>query len=462
MSIMRNPRFSRAEAWALIRLAVPVFAGQIAQIAMSFVDTLVAGRYGSVDMAAVSVASSFWIPGIMFGQGLLMAITPLAAQACGAGDREGARACMRQGLWIAAVLAALLMAGFHGAAGIIAAWESLNPLMAAKTASYLEAVLWGVPAVMLFGLQKSFLEGTGRTRPAMIAGFVGLALNIPLNIVFVFGLFGFPEMGAAGCGAATAVLLWAMAATLAFFVRRSDAAAWTVSRPDFPLLRRLAGLGLPSALALLNETSAFALIAVIVAPLGVAQVAGHQVAGNISALVWMVPYSLGMASCIRMGMYLGAGDMERARHARRTSLCMSLAAALVVSLAVYGFRYMIAGIYSDDAPVVEVAAALLFCEALYQFPDAVQTNTLFALRAWNDTCSVFMGSFLAYWVVSLPLGWMLCFGHVPGAGALGALGFWLALVGGLGLAGIFYLFRLRRLERLDPESMRKRIRSAGA
>ena len=451
MAGVKRTIFSSEEAKRLLLLAFPVFTAQITQIAMSFVDTVVAGRYGAADMAAVSVASSFWVPGIMFGHGLLMAITPLVAQAMGSSDRARASEWFRQGVWGAALVTVLLVAGFCFAAQAVASWESMDHVLAAKTASYLRAVVWGVPALMAFGVQKAYLEGLGQTRPAMVAGIIGLILNIPLNILFVFGWCGFPEMGAAGCGVATAILLWAMAASMLFFVHRADAAAWAMKSPDYRLLKRLVAIGLPSALALLNETSAFAIIAVAVAPLGVAQVAGHQIAGNVSALVWMIPYSIGTAACIRMGTALGAGDLEAAQKSRLTSLILSLGAALLLSFGVFAFRQEIAAIYSSEVPVLEVASALLVCEALYEFPDAVQTNTLFALRAWNDTRSVFMGSFIAYWVVSLPLGTALCFGLVPGIGSLGALGFWLALIGGLSVAGVFYLLRFRRLGRLSRE-----------
>lgn len=449
--------FSRREARTLLFLALPVFLGQIAQIGMSFVDTVVAGRSGAVDMAAVAVATSFWIPGIMFGQGLIMATTPLVAQTLGAGNRKESRRFLRQGIWLSAVISMLLMAIFLFISSTITIWGKMDALLAQKTSEYLFAVLWGVPALMLFCVQRSFLEGHGQTRPAMVAGFIGLALNIPLNIVFVFGKFGLPAMGAAGCGVATAILFWFMAASMLFFVRRTDRQALAVERPSADILKRVIGIGLPGAFAVLNETAAFALIALMVAPLGVTTVAGHQIAINISAFVWMCPFSIGSASTIRVGTMLGAGNIAAAKRIRLTALALTLIMACFLATLLYFFRYHLASLYNDDTAVIHMAGLLLICEVFYQFPDGIQTNTLCSLRGWNDTRAIFCISFVAYWVLSIPLGWILCMTDLLTPAPLGVLGFWVALILGLSVAALLYLIRIHRLEQLSVEAMRIKI-----
>lgn len=449
--------FSLAEARSLAALAVPVYLGQIAQIAMSFVDTVVAGQSSAVDMAAVAVATSFWIPGIMFGQGLIMALTPLVAQALGAGDSRQSAHFLRQGLWLAGFISILLMALFGVIAHTLPQWGTMDAVMARKTSEYLFAVLWGVPALMFFCVQRSFLEGHGKTRPAMVAGFIGLALNIPLNIIFVFGKLGFPAMGAAGCGLATAILFCFMAASLVFFVRRVDRRALRLESPRMAVLRRVVRIGLPGAFAMLNECAAFALIALLIAPLGVVPVAGNQIAMNVSAFFWMCPFSLGSASTIRVGTLLGAGDMKGAQSARRTALFMTLTLSVLIAVSLYFTRYEIASLYNNDPAVVQMAGLLLLCEVLYQFPDGIQTNTLCALRGWNDTRAIFCISFLAYWVISLPVGWVLCMTDWLWPEPLGVLGFWIALNLGLSLAGLLYILRVRYLEALPLEAMKQKI-----
>ncbi len=449
--------FSKQETRNLVLLAVPVFLGQIAQIAMSFVDTVVAGRASAVDMAAVAVATSFWIPGTMFGQGLIMAITPLVAQALGAGNVIKSRHFLRQGLWLAACISVLLMAVFLTISATITSWGKMDPLLARKTSEYLFAVLWGVPALMLFVVQRCFLEGHGSTRPAMVAGFVGLALNVPLNIIFVFGKFGLPAMGAAGCGLATAMLFWVMAASMLFFVRRIDSAAPALEKPSGTILKRVFRIGLPGAFAMLNETAAFSLIALIVSPLGVTTVSGHQIAINVSAFVWICHFSIGAASTIRVGTLLGAGDIAGAKRVRLTSLAITLGMACVLAALIYLVRYPVAALYTEDTAVIQMASLLLICEVFYQFPDGIQTNTLCSLRGWNDTKAIFCISFVAYWIVSLPLGWVLCMTDLLTAEPLGVLGFWIALFLGLSVAAVLYLIRIHALEHLSVNAMKKKI-----
>ncbi len=449
--------FSKDEAKKLLALGFPVFLGQLAQLGMSFVDTVAAGRYAALDMAAVAVATSFWIPGSMFGAGLLMALTPLVAQARGAGYRQEGVRLFRQGIWLALLIAALLMLFFLGLSAVLPHWANMDPKLSKKAAEYLFAVSWGLPALMLFQVEHCFLDGYGQTRPGMIAGFIGLALNIPLNILFVFGILGFPECGGAGCGVATAILFWFQAASLFFFIARAEPVALGLDRPVWPRLKRLVRIGLPGAFALLNETAAFALVAIVVAPLGVTTVASHQIALNISTLVWVCPLAIGTAGTIRVGAMLGAGRVNSAKQARVTSLYLTLLCTCILALFLYVFRYQLAAIYNDAPDVLELAGILLFCDVIYQFPDGIQTATLCTLRGWNDTRAIFLISFLVYWCISLPLGWILCMTDWLTPAPLGVLGFWIAFIAALSVAAVLYLLRVWSLESLPVEEILRKI-----
>ncbi|MBQ9105608.1 MAG: MATE family efflux transporter, partial [Mailhella sp.] len=216
-------------------------------------------------------------------------------------------------------------------------------------------------------------------------------------------------------------------------------------------------IGLPGAFAMLNECAAFALIALLVAPLGVVTVAGNQIAMNVSAFLWMCPFSIGSASTIRVGTLLGAGDVAGAARARRTALCMTITLACLLAVLIYFVRFHVAALYNDDAAVIQMAGLLLLCEVFYQFPDGIQTNTLCALRGWNDTRAIFIISFIAYWVISLPLGWILCMTDLLWPEPLGVIGFWIALNFGLSLAGLLYILRVRHLEGLPLEVIKRKI-----
>ncbi len=455
MTIFRS--LSRSEAAALTRLALPLCLGQIAQVAMAFTDTVVAGRSSPVDMAAVALATSFWIPGIMFGQGLIIAITPLASQSAGAGDASRGRHYLRQGAWLAAGLSAAIVLLFLFCAELILRWKSIDPLLAEKTSSYLRAVTCGVPALMLYFTQRSYLEGLGRTKPAMFISFSCLALNIPFNIILVFGYCGLPAMGAAGCGAATAILSWLMCLVMPFFVSRADPPALRAEHPDAAALKTLLRIGLPSALAVLNETMAYTIITVFISPLGVTSVAAHQIASNMCTFLWIAFFSVSSAGTIRIGTHLGAGQPEKAKTARMTGLAISMCIAAILACATLLARVRLASLYTDSGEVIALASLLIAFNALCIFPDALQTNTLCALRGWNDTRAVFLVTSFAYWIVSIPLGWIFAMTDMIFPRPLGVTGFWAGLFFGLAAAAVLYLLRVCRLEKLNAEEALKKI-----
>lgn len=452
------PTFFRAsEARALALLAVPVFLAQIAQTSMGFVDTVVAGRASATDMAAVAVASSFWMPCTLFGQGLLMAITPLVAQTLGAGQSEGLGRFLRQGAWMALGISAFLMAVLFGISLAIPHMGNVDSSLTRLTAGYLRAVLWGVPGLLLYIVQRCFLEGHGRTQPAMVAGWIGLALNIPLNFMFVFGWFGAPALGGVGCGVATAVVCWVMSLVMLFSILRFRPQAFRWEAPSRSVMGRILRIGLPGAFALLVETSSFAVIALLVAPLGTTVVAGHQVALNVSGLVFMVPLSLGAATTIRVGSRLGEGNLAGARTARLTALFLALILATATALGLFVFRHRIAGMYTSSPAVISLAALLLIYDALYQLSDAAQMVTMSALRGYNDTRAMFAITFVSYWSISLPLGYALSLTTLLTPRPMGVVGFWIGIIFGLTCVAVLLLWRLARLEKLTVEEVRAKI-----
>ncbi len=440
----------------LISLALPVFLAQIAQTSMGFVDTVVAGRAGAVDMAGVAVASSFWMPLTLFATGFLMPITPLVSQARGAGNTEGLGRYLRQGTWMAICLTIVLMVALTFISELIPKVSSIDPKLADISSRYIKAVLWGVPGLMLYSVQRSFLEGHGRTRPAMIAGFLGLALNIPLNIIFAFGYLGMPALGGVGCGVATAIICWIMGLTLIVAVKRLSPRAIRYEKFNLAVVTRILRIGVPGAFALLIETSIFAIIALMIAPLGPIVVAGHQVALNVSGMVFMLPLSIGVATSIRVGYYLGAKEKQGAHRARWVGIGFAFCLAFAVALLIMLFRHWIPTIYTSDADVIALAGYILIFAALYQCSDAVQMVAVSALRGYNDTTAIFVVTILAYWCLTLPLGYTLAMTDylVP---AMGVTGFWFAIVFGLTAAALLFLFRISRLEKLPMDVLTKKI-----
>lgn len=435
----------KEEVTKLVKLATPVLIASVAQTGMGFVDTVMAGGVSAIDMAAVSVASSIWLPSILFGVGLLMALVPVVAQLNGSGRQVKIPFEIQQGCILAILISIPIITILFQTSTIIG-WMNVEALMAEKTEGYMHAVIYAVPAFLLFQALRSFTDGMSLTQPAMVIGFIGLVCNVPLNWIFVYGKFGAPALGGVGCGVATAIVYWLMFMLLLLYVVTTKRFAHIdlfgqFYKPHWPSLTRLFKLGFPVAAALFFEVTLFAVVAILIAPLGPITVAAHQVAMNFSSLIFMLPMSVGAATSIRVGHSLGENDVRGAMIASQVAVGISVILALVTALLTVSFREFIALLYTDNRAVISIAMQLLLFAALYQVTDAIQVVAAGALRGYKDMSAIFKCTFIAYWILGLPIGYILAMTDwifEP----MGAKGFWIGFIVGLSSAAVMLATRL--------------------
>lgn len=439
------------EARSLLALAIPVVIAQLSQTAMGVVDTIMAGSVSATDMAAVAVGTSIWLPAILFGHGLLLALTPTVAQLNGSGRRNQIAHQVRQGFWLAFCVSVLIMVVIYNSDHIIMRMHNIDPVLADKAVGFLHAIMWGAPGYLFFQVLRNQCEGLSKTKPGMVIGFIGLLVNIPINYIFIYGKFGAPALGGVGCGVATGTVYWVMFLMMRWYVTRARSQQDIklekgFAAPDWQVMKRLGGLGLPVALALFFEVTLFAVVALLVSPLGIVAVAGHQIALNFSSLMFMLPMSLSVAATIRVGFRLGQGSVDDARVAAYTSIAVGLMLACVTAIFTVVFREHIALLYNKTPEVVVMASHLMLLAALYQLSDAIQVIGSGVLRGYKDTRSIFFITFTAYWLLGLPSGYLLGLTDyvVP---AMGPSGFWIGFVIGLTSAAILMALRIRWLQK---------------
>ena len=451
---LNRPARVRLELKNLLALALPIMIAQLATTAMGFVDAVMAGRVGPRDLAAVALGNSIWVPVFLLMTGTLLATTPKVAQRFGAGTHSEIGPIVRQALWLALVVG-LMATGILFSAEPVLRVMKVDPELIGPCMQYLHGIASGLPAVAIYHVLRCFSDGLGRTRPAMVLGLCGLALNIPLNYIFIYGHFGVPAMGGVGCGWATAIVMWVMALGMAGWERWAPVyqSSELFSRFDWPqwsVIKRLLGIGLPIGIAVFAESSIFAVIALLIGSLGATVVAGHQIALNFSSLVFMIPYSLGMAVTVRVGQALGRQEPREARFAAGVGMGTALAYACLSASMMLLLREHIATIYTADPTVVNVAAMLIVYSALFQFSDAIQVTAAGALRGYQDTRVTMILTLFAYWGIGLPVGYVLGLTDWFGAPS-GPSGLWQGLIVGLSCAALMLSIRLTR-------SARKRIR----
>lgn len=460
--------FSVVEIKKLLALAGPVYIAQLSQIGMNFVDTAMSGQASAEDMAAVALASSIWAPVALFGVGCLLALSPLTAQLVGARDYAKTSHLLRQGIVLSGILSVLLMLFFYSVSFYLEVF-GLEPHLSVLAGGYLRAVMWSLPAFFLFVNVRSLFEGYSRTRPAMVISILGLLLNIPCNYVLIYGKFGLPALGAVGCGVATTFVYWMMALFMVFYARRDPsfkdlgvlfAPLWRrtvgIKRIDWPTISRVMRIGLPGAIAMLFEVSLFAVTALLLAPLGTIVIAGHQIAMNFSSVLFMSSLALGITATIRVSTCLGAGKLNAAHTAAWTAMGAGVCCACLNALIVICFREQIAHIYNNDPAVVGLAVGLLLFAAAFQVVDAMQAWGIGVLRGYNDTKTISIVSLICYWVIGLPLGYGLTYGHLTGT-PWGPSGFWTAYIVSLVVASACYIWRIRKLHRMGPDAVRAKI-----
>ncbi len=450
------------EARSLLALAIPVILAQVAQTAMGVVDTIMAGSVSATDMAAVAVGTSIWLPAILFGHGLLLSLTPTVAHLNGAGRREKIGDQVQQGFWLAAAVSLLVMVVIYHCDHIIGLMHNIDPLLKEKAIGYLRAIMWGAPGYLFFQVMRDQCEGLSKTKPGMVFGFIGLLVNIPVNYIFIYGKFGAPALGGVGCGVATGTVYWVMFIMMRIYTKRAYwmkdiVASKPFAKPDWPVLKRLAQLGLPVALALFFEVTLFAVVALLVSPLGIVAVASHQIALNVGSLMFVVPLSLGVAATIRVGSRLGESNPAAAKVSAYTSILTGIVMACFIATAVVVFREHIARLYNHNPQVVSLASHLMLFAAIFQISDAVQVISSGVLRGYKDTRSIFYITFTAYWILGLPIGYMLALTNylVP---AMGPSGFWCGFIIGLTFAATMMSLRMRWIQKQSSFSILQRAK----
>lgn len=450
-----------ADIKKLLKIATPILFAQIAQNSMGLVDTIMAGRVSSTDMAAISVGASIWLPLVLFGHGLLLALPPTVSYLNGSGQRHRIAHQVRQGIWIA-LISCIPLGLFIYCSDFVLQFMQMEPHMAQIARDYLHAMLWGLPGYLLLVNFRCLNDGIAKTKPAMVITFLGLMLNIPLNYIFIYGKLGIPAFGAVGCGIATAIVNWAMCLMMigySYFNRQErelKVFSKIIEKPNSATLKKLLQLGLPIAIALCCEVALFAITALLLSPLGATIVASHQIALNTSSFIFMFPMSIGMASTILVGQELGAGSPQKAKNMSYAALLLGLTITIITAFITIFYRYEIAAIFVTDEIVIRMAAGLLLLAAIYQFSDTIQVVVGGVLRGYKDTKVILYITLFAYWVIGVPLGYTLARTDllIP---SIGAQGFWIAFVVSLTFAAVLLFYRMRKTQSLDDDVLMARL-----
>ena len=441
----------RAELRSLVRLAIPLAIAQGGQALMGVVDTAVVGRAGALPLAGTGLGNALFMALGVLGMGVMHGLDPLVSQALGAGDAARARRVLWQGVWLAALLSAALALPF------LLAPAALAPLgieegVAREAGRYLRWRLPGLPFFLAFFAARAYLQGLGSARPMVVATLLANVVNVPADVLFVFGgealpgwawpLTATPAMGAAGAAMATSLVSAVQLAILARVisaVRLPDARA-VPRRPDRRELRAALRVGLPVGLHMGAEVGIFALVGFLAARLGALPLAAHQLAISVASLTFTVAVGFGNAGSVRVGWAVGARDREGARRAGLAAFGAGAAFMAASALVFFLFPGAIARAMSDDPAVVAAAAPLLRVAAWFQLSDGIQGVGAGVLRGAGETRFTFVANLVGHWALGFPAAALL--GFTLGGGVAGR---WWGFVLGLSAVAAALFARFLRV-----------------
>ncbi len=436
------------ELRATLRLAWPLIVAQFATIALTATDVVMMGWLGAEFIAAGSLATSFMFPFLMFGTGLCMAVAPLVSQALGSGRRREVRRVVRQGLWAAIGISALLLPAVLSG-GTLLGWLGQAEATAALAGEYLRLAGWMLPFALVFVVLRCLVAARGGTGVVLRITLFGIAVNALGNWALMFGNLGAPRLELAGAGISTTLTHAVMAALLWLHVARGAAyrRLGALARPfvaDWPRLLAILRLGLPIGLTITAESGLFTAAAVMMGWLGPDALAAHAVALQLAAIAFMAPLGLSHATTVRVGLAHGRGDAAGARLAGWTSILLSFGFMGCVALAFWFAPWPLIGLFLDrgvpaSAAPIALAASYLSVAALFQLVDGAQVTAAAALRGMSDTRVPMLIALTGYWAVGLPTAYWLGF-H----GGLAGVGVWLGLAAGLAAAALLLMARLAR------------------
>ncbi len=405
------------------------------------IDALIAGRIGSIELAAGGVGSAIFTIILLASIGLMASLSPTMAQAIGQSRRRDVGSLFRQGIWLALVIGSLGFVLLGLIIRVLPAWN-LTPELVPQIQSYLAAARWGIPPALLFLAARNVCEASGGGRSVLIVQALGLVINLFGNLALGLGWFGFPALGLTGIGWSTALVMLFTCLALSWLLTgkffRSFGLYDRFEWPSRTQLTRLLKLSAPISLAILFEAGLFTATAIQMGMLGTIAASAHNIAIGIAALAYMLPLGLGMSLTARVGVAFGRNSDASIRLRVCSGTILTLIMALGGALVLVLFHRHIPALYTTDTAVRELAAQLLLMAAIFQLSDSFQVTLLSMLRGLQDTYVPVAINAFSYWVIAFGCSYFMT--HKLG---FGAHGLWLGLIIGLTISALLLSWRLK-------------------
>jgi len=427
-----------------LSLAIPVVISQLGHVLVQLADSVIVGQFaGTTSLAAVSLVNSIFSVMMVIGIGISYGLTPLIAQENGKKNYRECGKLLSNSLLINTITGILLFVGIYF--GLLLTIDSLDqaPAVITEAKPYLGLLGFSIIPLMVFLTFKQFAEGLGFTRQAMVISIIGNVINIILGVIFVKGMFGIKPMGVSGVGWSTLIDRTLMCIALGAYVLRSK--HFKIYLKNFTLNRinklqslRILKIGGPVAMQYTFEVSAFSGAAIIIGTIGIAEQAAHQVAINLATITYMMASGISAAATIKAGNSYGRRDFKELRLSANSNYHIIIVFMVIAASLFVGLNQLLPLIYTTDKTVIMIASHLLIIAGLFQLFDGTQVVGLGILRGMGDVNIPTLITFIAYWIIGLPVAYFLGIKL-----SMGANGVWYGLTIGLLVSAILLFWRYR-------------------
>ena len=435
------PEDSRNQYAVILKLAWPAILSQVSQTLFGLVDTLMIGKTGNVHfLAASALANNILSLPIVFLVGISYAATPKIASHYAVSDIDFCRKLLSQSIlnnffWCLCVCLLLFFLIPFGSN------LDVDARVLTEAVPFFFLLIFSLPGIAVFQSFRQFYDGLGRTKPGMVASLAANGLNIVLNYLLIFGAFGFPEMGLTGAAIANIICRWVMGIGMAvFFISERKSAVWRQNFLSIGIkwqeIKLLNTMGFPISFQFLFEVGAFTCTAILAGQMGPESLSAHQVVISIASITYMAASGISTAATVRVGHYLGLNNRQMIRDSAIKSMVLTTVFMGLTALIFILFSREIPGLFIQNQDVVAASSLLFIIAGIFQISDGLQVVALGCLRGLGDVKIPTLFTFLAYWAIAIPLGYILGFNF-----SFGPEGIWWGLLSGLSVSAIFMLFR---------------------
>jgi multidrug resistance protein, MATE family len=435
----------RQEAFKTLRLAFPIIIGELAQMALHIIDAAMVGAISYKQLAAAAlVVNAMNIPFVL-GIGMTISVSQMVSLAHGRNQNTQVSHYFFNGFWLCAVTATIISLSLVFGKNILFHLGQDHEVVVLAI-PFLQLMGFSIIPMLLFMTLKQFTDGLQFTRTAMILSLAGMPINILLNWLLIYGNWGFPRLELVGAGWATLITR-----SLIFLVLGAVVLNHKTFKPyigdrinqwKFRLktIKDLLYIGVPSSLQIGMEAGAFAVSGIIIGTIGAVAQASHQIALSLASFTFMVSMGLAQAASIRVSNAFGSLNWPKISLIGKSTLWTALIYGVICAIAFTLFRYQLPKFFNDNEDVLQMAALLLLFAAIFQISDSTQAIGAGLLRGIKDVRvpTILIG--IAYWIVGLPIGYVLAF-HFK----MGPAGIWLGLITGLTLTSLFLLWRFLKM-----------------